>query len=182
MPAVEPVTMIEAPAVRCGSDDADGVQDTDQIDVDAVDEALHRVSGPSSAVTPALATTMSSWPNSASPASSAASSSDLTRTSPLVAAMIRGPVGLDLFDRLRQVLRRRQRVVHAVERLADVDGDDVGALLGQPDRVAAALTARRARDECDLAFELAHVGANPLVSARQSASSGESVLDGHCGR
>ena len=39
------------------------------------------------------------------------------------------------------------------ERLADVDGDDVGALLGQPHRVAAALAARGAGDERDLALE-----------------------------
>ena len=38
------------------------------------------------------------------------------------------------------------------DRPADVDGDDVGALLRQPHRVAAALPARRPGDECDLAF------------------------------
>ena len=36
---------------------------------------------------------------------------------------------------------------------AEVDRDDVGALFGQPDRVAAALPARRAGDECDLSLE-----------------------------
>ena len=43
--------------------------------------------------------------------------------------------------------------VHGVDLLADVDGDDVGALLRQPHRVRAALTARRAGDESDLAFD-----------------------------
>ena len=37
--------------------------------------------------------------------------------------------------------------------LADVDRDDVGALLGQPDRVSAALAAGRAGDERDLAVD-----------------------------
>jgi hypothetical protein len=46
--------------------------------------------------------------------------------------------GLDLLDRLVRVVVRR-----------NVDGDDVGALFGQPDGVAAALTPRGAGDEGD---------------------------------
>ena len=46
--------------------------------------------------------------------------------------------GLDLLDRLGQIGGR-----------PDVDGDDVGALFGQPDGVAAALTPRGAGDEGD---------------------------------
>ena len=49
--------------------------------------------------------------------------------------------GLDLLDRLGQVDVR-----------PDVDGDDVGALFGQPHGVAAALTPRGAGDEGDFSF------------------------------
>jgi hypothetical protein len=63
---------------------------------------------------------------------------------------------LDLLDRFRQVGRGRHRVRHAGDLIAEVDGDDVRSLLRQPDRVAAALAARRAGDEGDLAFQLAH--------------------------
>ena len=52
---------------------------------------------------------------------------------------------LDETGGLLEVLRRRHRVADGGEVLAPVDGDDVGALLGQPDRVAAALPARRRR-------------------------------------
>jgi hypothetical protein len=64
--------------------------------------------------------------------------------------------GLDLLDRLGQVGRGRHRVWHAGDLRAQVHGDDVGPLLRQPDRVAAALVARRAGDEGDLAFQLPH--------------------------
>jgi len=37
-----------------------------------------------------------------------------------------------------------------------IDGDDIGALLGEPDGVAAALPACRAGDESDLALEFPH--------------------------
>src|SRR5690606_24382432 len=43
-------------------------------------------------------------------------------------------------------------VLVAGDPLADVDGDDVGALLRQPHRVRATLTARRAGHERDLAL------------------------------
>jgi hypothetical protein len=59
---------------------------------------------------------------------------------------------LDQVGGLGQILGRRRRdggVLH--DRLTDVDGDDVGALFGQPHRVATALTARRPGDESDLA-------------------------------
>ena len=61
--------------------------------------------------------------------------------------------GLDLADRLGQVLLGGQRVGrHGRDRPGDVDRDDVRALLGEPDGVAAALAARRAGDESDLAL------------------------------
>ena len=46
----------------------------------------------------------------------------------------------------------------AAHRAADVDGDDVGALLGEPDRVTAALPARRSGDESDLALDSSRHG------------------------
>ena len=44
-------------------------------------------------------------------------------------------VALDQIRGLGQILRCRQRNLHAVDLLTDVDGDDVGALFGQPHRV-----------------------------------------------
>ena len=60
---------------------------------------------------------------------------------------------LDELDGLGEVVLRGALVAHRRERLADVDGDDVGALLGQPDRLGAALTPCRTRDERDFALE-----------------------------
>jgi hypothetical protein len=77
--------------------------------------------------------------------------------------MIRRVEGLDLLDRLGQVLRRGHRVRYRVHLAGQVDGDDVGALLGQPDGVAAALAAGRAGDECD--FSLYPSGHLPFTSA-----------------
>ena len=55
---------------------------------------------------------------------------------------------------LGQILRRGGGdQIHGVDLLADVDRDDVGTLLGQSHRVRTALTARRAGDERDLAFD-----------------------------
>ena len=62
-------------------------------------------------------------------------------------------MALDEVGGLGQILGRRCRnrgVLH--DRLTDVDGDDVGALLRQPHRVATALTARRPGDESDFAL------------------------------
>ena len=52
-----------------------------------------------------------------------------------------------------EILGRRHRVTDGVDVAAQVDGDDVGAFLGQPHRVTAALAARRAGDEGDLSFD-----------------------------
>ena len=59
---------------------------------------------------------------------------------------------LDLLDRLLQVLPCRHRERDRVDLRRDVDGDDVGALLRQPDGVAAALTPGGPGDEGDLSF------------------------------
>ena len=64
-------------------------------------------------------------------------------------------VALDQIRGLGQILGGGQRNPNAVDLLADVDRDDVGAFLRQPHRVAAALAACRAGDERDLAFNSA---------------------------
>jgi hypothetical protein len=51
-----------------------------------------------------------------------------------------------------QVRRGRHRVRHAGDLGTQVHRDDVGAFFGQPDRVAAALSAGGAGDESDLAL------------------------------
>ena len=47
---------------------------------------------------------------------------------------------LDELGRVGQIVRRRQGVRHRLDRPAQVDGDDLGPLLGQPDSVRTALT------------------------------------------
>src|SRR5689334_1408975 len=59
---------------------------------------------------------------------------------------------LDKVGGFGQVLGRRQRNLHAVDLLTDVDGDDIGALFGQPNSVRTTLSTRRSGDESDLAF------------------------------
>jgi hypothetical protein len=52
-----------------------------------------------------------------------------------------------LFDQpsgLVEVLRRGQGISDGVDVVAQVDGDDVGTLLGQPNRMASSLPARGA--------------------------------------
>ena len=62
---------------------------------------------------------------------------------------------LDLLHRLGQIVGGGHRIRHRSYLAAQVDGDDVRALLGQPDRVRPALAPSRARDEGDFALELA---------------------------
>ncbi len=68
---------------------------------------------------------------------------------------------LDEVDRFVEVLRCRHRVRDAVDLVAQVERDDVGALFGEPDGVRAPLTPRRARDERDLPLELRCHDASP---------------------
>jgi hypothetical protein len=70
---------------------------------------------------------------------------------------------LDLLGRLGEIVRGGHGVRHGADLLADVDGDDVGALLGEPDGMAAALPACRAGDECDFALKLSHAEFPSLV-------------------
>ena len=60
---------------------------------------------------------------------------------------------LDHVGGLGEVLGGGGRRGGVFEPAAYVDRDDVGALLGQPHCVTAALAARRTRDECDLALD-----------------------------
>jgi hypothetical protein len=57
---------------------------------------------------------------------------------------------------LFEVLGRRHRVADGRDVLAQVDRDDVRAFFGEPDRVAAALAARRAGDKCDFPLHASH--------------------------
>jgi hypothetical protein len=63
----------------------------------------------------------------------------------------------DQRDGLGEIGRRRHRVRHAFDLPADVDGDDVRALLGQPHRVTAALSARGACQQRYPAVDSAHM-------------------------
>jgi hypothetical protein len=72
--------------------------------------------------------------------------------------------GLDLFDGLGQVFRGRHRVRDGGDLGTEVHGNDVGAFLGQADRVTAPLPACGTRDEGDLTFEFSHLAALPLRS------------------
>ena len=63
---------------------------------------------------------------------------------------------LDECRGLLEVLRRRHRVTDRRDVLTEVDSDDVGAFLGQPDRVTPALPARGAGDERDLSLYSSH--------------------------
>jgi hypothetical protein len=65
-----------------------------------------------------------------------------------------------LLDRLGQVVGGGHRDGDRLDLLADVDGDDVGALLGEPDRVAAALPSGGSGDERDLPFDPSHYPAS----------------------
>jgi hypothetical protein len=65
--------------------------------------------------------------------------------------------GLDLRDGLLEIVARGQRIadrLHGVR--ADVQRDDVGTLLRQPDGVRPSLTATGSRDEGDFPIEGSH--------------------------
>src|ERR1700749_3714009 len=60
---------------------------------------------------------------------------------------------LDQIRCLVEVFRRCMRVAEVVDRPADVDGDDVGALFSQPDGVTSGLPSGCPTDERDLALD-----------------------------
>ena len=66
---------------------------------------------------------------------------------------MRRPSSRTAFSGLGQVVLRRARVGDRRQRLADVDGDDVGALLSEPDGLGPPLPPGRPRDECHLVLE-----------------------------
>ncbi len=136
--------------------DLDGVDRADQVGVDDVDPGLQRRLALHAAM-PACATTMSRWPNSARPRSSASRSWPASRTSACAVTM--PPAGLlDELGGLLEILRASPSGSRPSRSPGtDVDRDDVRALLGQPDRVAAALPARGAGDECDFPLNASHL-------------------------
>src|ERR1700677_3970772 len=128
--------------------------------------------GPPMLAIPALATTMSSRPSSATPSSTAALTASKSRTSAWVAMMRRSCASTSLTVSARS---SGVAIGSALDIVADVDGDDVGPLLGQPHRVAAALAASGAGDESDLAFSSSwhdlprFLGLLGFLSCRQNA-------------
>ena len=152
--AVEPVAMIEAPACRCGS----AAWTALMMPIPLVSNTSAQACSGCSLfwpMTPALATTMSSLPSSAIPRSIAA-----TQLRPLAhVGLHRDHPAVQRLDQaggLLQVVRAGQVVGQAVDVVADVDGDDVRALLRQPHRVAAALTAGGPGDEGNFALDASH--------------------------
>jgi hypothetical protein len=73
---------------------------------------------------------------------------------------------LDQAGGLLQVVRAGQVVGQTVDVVADVDGDDVRALLGQPDRVAPPLAAAGPGDEGHFALDASHAYTFLLLTAR----------------
>ncbi len=100
---------------------------------------------------PAFAATMSSRPNSSTAAVSPASGRRSRERRPV--GHDSTPLLLDQSHGLGEILVRGRcvEVRRASHVAADVDGDDVGALLRESNRVTAALPASGARDECNLA-------------------------------
>ena len=100
--------------------------------------------------TPALATDASNPPSCATPSSTAAANASASRTSTHMgdhpAAVLFGQP-----SRFGQILTCCKRVLQLRQRLADVDQDEVGALLGKPHRVAAAHPPCRPGDQDPLA-------------------------------
>ena len=104
---------------------------------------------------PALATTMSRRPRSATACSTTTAQRGrvtdvgLGGDHPAVEC-------LDLLDGLGEIVGRGDLVLQRVDRRAQIDGDDVGTFLGEPDGVAASLTPSGARDQGDLSFDTTH--------------------------
>jgi len=76
---------------------------------------------------------------------------DEATASKMIAAIDRIRRSKDTVGGVFEVGFRRAWIADSVDVLAHIDADDVGAFLGQPDRVFAALAPRRTRDERDLA-------------------------------
>ena len=108
---------------------------------------------PAAGKMPALASTKSSLPNSATPVGHR-----LREPVEVPDVALLGhdaPTGLlDEVHGLVEIFGRGHRIGDAIDLVAEVERDDVGAFLCKPDGVRTALTAGRARDEDDLPVEL----------------------------
>src|SRR5260370_33481419 len=81
-------------------------------------------------------------------------------------------------DRLVKIGPRGHRVRHVRHVGADVDADDVGALLGEADGVAAPLPTTHAGDEGDLAFKTSwHVCPPTLPDPRSTRAAPKQSTD-----
>ena len=171
------------PALRCGTAARTGSEDTGEVDVDhvvphLVGQLLDRRE-----------------------AGDAGVGQDDVQPAELRDALVDGrrerggvpDVGLARDDAPAQVSRRggpsrrgppasRERVPHGADLLEHVDGDDVGALLRQPDGATAAETARRAGDEnADLALSLPRMSC-PSTSSLARTPAGETLGGGTTSR
>ena len=141
--AIDPVTMIDAPACRCLRLACTRLSTPTR----STSTASTNACGGRPAVSgqmPALATTMSRWPNSATPA--------IDRGGQRRAVADVGDLGvralallLDQPGGLVEVLGPRERVLVGLDVFADVHGDDVGALGGQQSARATAPDRARLR-------------------------------------
>ena len=104
---------------------------------------------------PALATTMSRRPNSETASATADSIAARSRTSALRLITRRSRSSI-MRCGLGEIGVRGAVVLDGLEVAADVERDDVGALLREPYGVATALTACRAGDQSDLALDPSH--------------------------
>ena len=144
--------MTEAPSGRCGRAIGDGVHHAEQVDVGGIDEVRRMGVTQRHRQNPGVGhddVEASKIPDAG-----------LERVAQFRALPHVGLAGddasIELLDRslgLGQVLGRAQRVVVRVDLRADVDGDDVRALLGHPNGMRSALSACRSGDEGDLALQ-----------------------------
>src|SRR3981189_1334218 len=171
--ALDPITTIDAPACRCLRLECPRLSTPTR----STSTASANACGGKPAVSgqmPALATTMSRRPSSATPRSIAADRATRAPT-PAVAGVprvcARGDYALALLlaepGGLVEILRASQRVFVGLDVRAQVNGDDVGAFGRQHSRVRATLTARGPTDYRDLARYSAH--RRPFVKLTLSA-------------
>ena len=106
-------------------------------------------------VIPAVAQTTSRPPSCSTPRSVAACTASVSRTS-TTSATIRPPASDDQPGGLVEIGPRGGRNDDGVNRAADVERDDVGALLREPHRLRTPDAPRRTGDQRDLSLQSAH--------------------------
>src|SRR6478672_3708953 len=116
-------------------------------------------SGAVSLRVPAFATTMSRCPSSDTPAATADSMP--ARSNVDLAGEYAPTAACDQVDGGNKIVRVSERIGHGVDLLTDIDGNDVGALLGQAQCVGAALPTCGACDEGYLALQSGHLVRSP---------------------